>query len=61
MPLAISAEPSAKVELFAVIGRVPITYTSHSNIWWDFYIDSFSDGTYGYHASGSISISPLST
>lgn len=59
-PLALSAEPSAKVELFTVIGRVPITYTSHSDMWWDFHIDSFSDGTYVHHASGAISISPLS-
>ncbi|MCJ1346998.1 hypothetical protein MMC31_005218, partial [Peltigera leucophlebia] len=58
-PFALSAEPSAKSELFTVIRRVPITYTSNSDIWWDFNIDSFLDGTSVHHASGSISIQPL--
>lgn len=60
-PFAFSAESSAKSELFTVIRRAPITYTSKSEIWWDFNIDSFSDGTSVPHASGSISIQPLLT
>lgn len=59
-PFVLSAERSANVELFTVIRRVPITYTSKSDIWWDFNIDSFQDGVSVPHASGSISIQPLS-
>lgn len=57
---ALSAEPSANVELFTVIRRVPITYTSNSDIWWEFNIDSFQDGISVRHANGSISIQLLS-
>lgn len=60
-PFVFSAESSAKSELFTVMRRAPITKTSNSDIWWDFNIDSFSDGTSVHHASGSISIQPLFT
>lgn len=60
-PFVFSAESAVKSELFTVLRRAPITYTSNSDIWWDFNIDSFSDGTSVHHASGSISIQPLFT
>lgn len=58
--LALSTESSAHVELFTVVRRVPITYTSHSGDWWEFKITSFQDGISILHASGSISIQPPS-
>lgn len=59
-PFVLSAESLANVELFTVIRRVPITYTSKSDIRWDFNIDSFQDGVSVPHAIGSISIQTIS-
>ncbi|KAL9123287.1 MAG: hypothetical protein Q9187_000159 [Circinaria calcarea] len=56
--LALSVEPAAQVELFTIIRRSPITYTSNSDSWWEFNISSFQGRVPVAHASGSISIRP---
>ncbi|KAI2643562.1 reducing type I polyketide synthase 10 [Xylaria nigripes] len=54
--LALSMEPSAKVEVFTCLRRSALTNTTDSSTWWDFNVSSFADNASVSHATGSVAI-----